>query len=717
MRNNQPVTTVEYLMSEGETIVSRTDPQGRITYVNPDFVKASGFNESELLGQPHNLVRHPDMPSEAFEDLWRTLKAGQPWSGLVKNRRKNGDFYWVQANVTPLFENERITGYLSVRTRPQRAQVEMAEALYRRLRQESGHGIALRQGRVIEGRWALWGDGISRALDSLGLIGKAGLLGTAMLASGMLGGYAWATGSWPLAQLTAASLTLSGIACWRYARRLSTSLAVTARQMLAFSQGRFDGTVDVTGHDQLARMLNSLKQVQTRLGFEIADARKQSEDASRVRQALDEAATPTRIANAEGTIIFVNKALDRILRRDLAAFRATLGPQFDPDTIVGSTVGVFYVRPDEAVARLRGLRQPATTRMMLGGRTYDVITSPIFDRDGHQVGSVGQWNDMTEQLAAEAEISQLAALAVEGNFTLRIGTEDKSGFYKELAERFNGLVQTVSQTIVEVRRAAQQLGSSAGQVSSTSQVLSQSASEQAASLEETTASLQEMASSVRQNADNATLTDEMAVKAAQEAARGGESVAQTVEAMKVIARKISIVDDIAYQTNLLALNAAIEAARAGEHGKGFAVVAAEVRKLAERSQVAAQEIGTLATESVGQAEQAGQLLASMLPAISRTSALVQEIAAASAEQAGGVNQVSTAMDHISQGTQQNASLSEELSATAEELSAQAAQLQELMATFQLAEAPAAPTPERRGPSAARPSLRRDTAPADAFAPF
>ena len=102
MRTNLPVTQNEYLLRDGLTIVSRTDTKGRITYMNADFLEAAGFEESELMGQPHNVVRHPDMPEEAFADLWRTLKAGRPWSGLVKNRRKNGDHYWVVANATPV---------------------------------------------------------------------------------------------------------------------------------------------------------------------------------------------------------------------------------------------------------------------------------------------------------------------------------------------------------------------------------------------------------------------------------------------------------------------------------------------------------------------------------------------------------------------------------------------------------------------------------------
>jgi methyl-accepting chemotaxis protein len=281
-----------------------------------------------------------------------------------------------------------------------------------------------------------------------------------------------------------------------------------------------------------------------------------------------------------------------------------------------------------------------------------------------------------------SEVQAVLQRMESGDLTQPI-TGQYQGAFADLKLAVNNTLQKLSGTLADVASAASALSAAAGQVSQTSQSLSQSASQQAASVEETTASLQEMAASVKQNSDNANVTDGMASKAAKEALEGGDTVGRTVEAMKSIATKISIIDDIAYQTNLLALNAAIEAARAGEHGKGFAVVAAEVRKLAERSQVAAQEIGSLAGSSVQLAERAGTVLTQMVPTINKTSELVQEISAASGEQATGVSQITSAMNHLNTATQQNASASEELSATAEELSAQAAQLQELMGFFTL----------------------------------
>ena len=273
--------------------------------------------------------------------------------------------------------------------------------------------------------------------------------------------------------------------------------------------------------------------------------------------------------------------------------------------------------------------------------------------------------------------------AMSGGDLSQTITTSYQGDFDELKGAINETLSKLVGIISEVRTAADNLTNAAGQVSATAQSLSQSSSEQAASVEETTSSMEEMTASISQNTENAKVTDNMASKAATEAAEGGVAVGKTVDDMKSIASKIGIIDDIAYQTNLLALNAAIEAARAGDHGKGFAVVAAEVRKLAERSQIAAQEIGNLASSSVKQAERAGTLLTEMVPTIRKTSDLVQEIASASSEQSSGVAQINGAMSQLNQATQQNASASEELAATAEELGAQAEQLQQTMTFFHL----------------------------------
>lgn len=311
------------------------------------------------------------------------------------------------------------------------------------------------------------------------------------------------------------------------------------------------------------------------------------------------------------------------------------------------------------------------SKMMLSGAGIAALLALI----------AGVWVTLsiTRPIGLAASVANRMA---EGDLTARVvaDSRDEAGM---LLHAIGTMTERLSQVVSEVRSSADTLSSASEEMSATAQSLSQASTEQAASVEETSASVEQMTASISQNTDNSKITDQMASKAATEAAEGGQAVRQTVEAMKQIARKISIIDDIAYQTNLLALNAAIEAARAGEHGKGFAVVAAEVRKLAERSQVAAQEIGEVAGSSVELAERAGKLLDEMVPAIRKTSELVQEITAASQEQSSGVGQINTAMTQLSQLTQQNASSSEELASTSEEMSTQAQQLQAAISFFKV----------------------------------
>jgi methyl-accepting chemotaxis protein len=287
-------------------------------------------------------------------------------------------------------------------------------------------------------------------------------------------------------------------------------------------------------------------------------------------------------------------------------------------------------------------------------------------------------DNMSDNLQRAADVAEQIA---KGD----LGVEVKLASEKDqLGRALESMGTILNDVIGQVKVAGDNVTSGSLAMSASSQEMSQGASEQAAAAEEASASIEQMSANIRQNAENALQTEKIAIKAAEDTREGGIAVKETVGAMKQIAQKIMIIEEIARQTNLLALNAAIEAARAGDHGKGFAVVAAEVRKLAERSQIAAGEIGGLSTSSVEVAERAGRLLDIIVPNIQKTAELVQEISAASREQDAGAEQISKAIQQLDTVIQQNASASEEIASTAEELSSQSEQLQEMIAFFTLA---------------------------------
>jgi aerotaxis receptor len=273
MRNNQPVTGHEYEYPSSNMLVSATDLTGRIQYCNPAFIAVSGFTRDELIGQPHNLIRHPDMPREAFADMWATIRDGRPWTALVKNRRKNGDHYWVQANVTPVVEKGTVVGYLSVRVKPERDAVRAAETLYARMRAGEARGIRLRRGVVV--RTGLLGR--LQALMRLPVATRAAAgYAITLLALLLTGLVAW-EGTPPVPFWIAFGVTaVVSIVSWQMLKR---QLAAPISDMSGFATrlaaGDLTADLQIARHDDLGEVLQALNQLKANLAAIVYDVRAQ----------------------------------------------------------------------------------------------------------------------------------------------------------------------------------------------------------------------------------------------------------------------------------------------------------------------------------------------------------------------------------------------------------------------------------------------------------
>ena len=274
MRLNHPVTQVEYPFPSGETLVSTTDLKGRILYCNPGFITVSGYTKEELLGQPHNLIRHPDMPEEAFRDLWSTIASGRPWSAAVKNRRKDGSFYWVMANVTPLMDGDTPVGYMSVRTQATRAQIDASESLYRVMREEKASGRLVHRldGGTLRVHTV---SGRLREALRLGLSGKVtlvtGLLcGASTLATGMADG---ALGTSEMVLGAVASLVGAGVGRFVLAKQALAPLQDLLKTANRMAAGDLTQRIDGHGDDVTGLLKRAMAQLNVNLRAIVSDAR------------------------------------------------------------------------------------------------------------------------------------------------------------------------------------------------------------------------------------------------------------------------------------------------------------------------------------------------------------------------------------------------------------------------------------------------------------
>ncbi|MDO9046271.1 MAG: methyl-accepting chemotaxis protein [Methylobacter sp.] len=889
MKINKHVTDVEHILTDSESIVSNTNLKGVITYVNDAFIRISGYSREELMGASHNIVRHPDMPPEAFADLWKSMKAGRPWTGIVKNRCKNGDYYWVLANATPIYEDDQLVGYMSVRSKPAREQIKTADAAYRLFREGKAHNLKIQDGKIVKPsflRHLLFNDlNIkSRLIAIVGLlsilllvIGGIGLLGMSKAEEGLRTVYQDRTlpisrisaiqnllltnrlaiaasfnnptleviqkntteveqnidkitrlwGEYMPTRLTAEEKVLAdkfaghrkqfvadglkpavaalrgngltqtdvdrintlylpveesirqlmqvqldiagqefGAAQSRHQiiRNISIALITAGIALVLWlglvlirviihpleasiahfgqiAQGNYNNIIDIERQNEVGKVMEAIKSMQTKLGFDVAETQRAADESLRVKIALDNVSTGVMIADNDGKIIYVNKSVCNLLSKAEQGIRKDL-PHFSADKLIGSKIDTFHKNPAHQAQLLGSLTGTYTASMELGGRSMMVTASPVINEQGQRLGSVAEWQDRTAEVAVEKEVSVIVVAAGMGDFTKRFELHGKVGFLRELGEGLNQMLYTsetglnevtrvlgalsrgdltetitkdyqgtfgqlknnanttvekLEQIIYQIKEATDCINAGAKEIASGNNDLSHRTEQQAASLEQTAASMEELTSSVQHNTENAKQTNLLAIGAAEIADQGGVVVGQVVATMNDIKDSslkieeiISVIDDIAFQTNILAINAAIEAARAGVNGQGFAVVAGEVRNLAQRAAASAGEIKILIEDAVKKiddgselAAQAGFTMEEILNSIRGVTTMMSEITAASVEQSAGIEQVNLAISQMDYVTQQNAALVEQAAAAAESLEEQAQSLSITVSGFKV----------------------------------
>ena len=349
-----PVTNREAELKDTSSIVSKTDVKGTITYINRDFMEISGFSEQELIGHNHNIVRHPDMPPAAFEDLWNTIKAGKPWSGIVKNRCKNGDHYWVEANVAPIREGNQVVGYLSVRAKPTRQQIEAVEPLYRQMLQGTLPKVNVVSRFVRR---------VAPAFKNMSLYGKVLMAITLPVAAVV--GFALVVNP-----QTANGLALAGvgavaalIASVLLARAIILPIQRVTSMLNTMANGDLQVKIDTSADDEIGKMVQALKSMQIRLGFDVNDARKMAEEALRLQVALDVNSTGFTFSDSQNMLQYMNQsAMD--LWQNMSAALQKQHADFSVKTMKGKSIGQYLERESDRTVFAERLKTPRSMQVL-----------------------------------------------------------------------------------------------------------------------------------------------------------------------------------------------------------------------------------------------------------------------------------------------------------------------------------------------------------------
>ncbi len=506
----------------------------------------------------------------------------------------------------------------------------------------------------------------------------------------------------------------------------------------AIAGGKLDTAIPLRQGDTTS-LLASMKHMQQELRARIEREQHLAAEAQRIQSALDKATTQVMVVGPDERILYLNAAMNRLLREVEPEIRAEL-PEFQADQLLGKPWRLLQGRTDKLA--LAALTQEHVDEVHLGRRILRRVINPVVDGQGQRLGAVIEWTDRTNEIRVEQELAALIEAAIQGDFSARLDLAGKSGFFRQLSAGFNQLLEIISaglhdlarvlkaiaegdltqgierdysgtfgelksatnttlrrlrEIVGQIREASTSISSSAQEIAAGNSDLSKRTESQAHSLQQTASGMEELSATVKQNAETAQQSNALALIANQRIQDSGRTVQAVVDNMNAIqdssrriAEIIGVIDSIAFQTNILALNAAVEAARAGEQGRGFAVVAAEVRNLAQRSAQAAKEIKQLILDSIDKIEsgvklahQSGAEMEEVVARFHQIAERITEIARASLDQSAGIAQMTQAITQLDEMTQQNAALVEQAAAATESLEEQAHELVQAVSLFRL----------------------------------
>lgn len=539
MRTNLPVTNVEYPVTDSTLIVSRTDCKGRLTFFNDQFVDAAGFTEAELMGQPHNIIRHPDMPPEAFQNLWDTLKAGKPWVGAVKNRRKNGDFYWVLATASPIRENGQITGYTSIRTKLPADQRAEAEKVYAALRNKKPHGYKIDAGivrrRSLLDHFALFNGTLKARLITLIAVQAMLFVGV-----GVVGQFGLAANGTLLAASLLGAL-VTGLIGVQALRAINGPIRHLIGEMLNISEGKLDNRVFVARDDEIGEALRNLQTLQTLVRFN-AEELKAGERRAAVQRRADMIKLANGFEGAVGEIIETVSSAATQLESSAGSLTTTAVRSQELSTLVAAA-------SEEASTNVRSVAS-ATEEMTSSVNEISRQVQDSARMAGEAVGQARKTNDRVAELSkAAARIGdvvelintiagQTNLLALNATIEAARAGEAGRGFavvaseVKALAEQTAKATGEIGQQIGDIQAATRESVTAIKEISGTIEKLSEISSTIAAAVEEQGAATQEISRNVEQAAQGTRQVSSNIVDVQRGASETGSASAQVLSAAK-----------------------------------------------------------------------------------------------------------------------------------------------------------------------------------------